>query len=90
MSKHGFDTLFPFVNAQVHLYGTLRRFSNQDTPGLWTGDIPEHATIRELMAEIGTTDREVSAASMNGRLCPLDTPIPPDAEIVLVTPIGGG
>ena len=76
--------------VQVHLYGTLRRFSDQETPGIWSGKLPTNATIRDLMNAIGTSDKEVSAAAINGKTYPFDTVIPPGAKIILVTPIGAG
>jgi sulfur carrier protein ThiS len=78
------------LKVQVHLYGTLRRFSDPDTPGIWSGELPSHATIRDLLKAIGTSDQEVSAAAINGKTCPFETRIPEGQKIVLVTPIGAG
>lgn len=78
------------MNVNVKLYGTLRRFSQPDTPGLWRGEIPPQTTIEGLVNLLGATSSEVSNAMINGEICPLDTEIPDGAAIILVTPMGGG
>jgi sulfur carrier protein ThiS len=78
------------MRVQVKLFGTLRRLSRPGTPGLWTGDIPERSTIRDLLAILGTSDKELAAASINGELVDLDAPILRDAQVTMVTPVGGG
>ena len=76
--------------VKVKLYGTLRRLSNPDTPGLWQGEIQEGATLLDLIALLGTREEEVAAAAIDDRVCPLETIIPPGSVVVLVTPVGGG
>lgn len=77
--------------VRVKLYGTLRRLSQTGTPGRWQGEIAPGARLIDLITLIGSSEREVSAASIDGTVCPLETVIPEDVqEIVLVTPIGGG
>ncbi len=78
------------MQVRARLYGTLRRFSLPDTPGRWTGELPQGATIGDLLEHLGIEPREVAAASIGGEIKPLDTAVPADAEVVLVTPIGGG
>ena len=78
------------MKVHVHLYGTLRRFCDPETPGIWSGELPSDATSRDLLEAIGTTDREVAAASINGKTCPFDTQISEGLKIVLVTAIGAG
>ncbi len=78
------------MKVHVHLYGTLRRFSQSQTPGLWSGELPQGANLQDLMKAIGTTEREVAAASIHGKPCSFDTEIPEKAEVILVTNIGGG
>lgn len=74
----------------VKLFGTLRRFSNQETPGLWQGEVPSGTTLLGLIALLGTTEQEVAAAAINGKVMPLETEISEDAVVTLVTPMGGG
>ena len=78
------------MKIQVHLYGTLRRFSDPETPGIWSGELPLKTTIRDLMDAIGTSEQEVSAAAINGTTFSFDTEIPEGAKVILVTNIGGG
>lgn len=78
------------MRITVKLFGTLRRLSNPDTPGLWTGEILEGSTILDLLHLLGTSERELAAASINQKVVELNAVIPQDAEIVLVTPVGGG
>ena len=75
---------------EVKLYGTLRRLSNKETPGLWQGEVPAGIRIYDLIRILGTKEAEVAAAAMNGEPCELDVVIPAGAVITLVTPFGGG
>ncbi len=76
--------------VKVKLFGTLRRLSDKDTPGLWQGEIPEGIRIYDLIEILGTKEAEVAAAALNGEPCGLDSIIPAEAVITLVTPFGGG
>jgi sulfur carrier protein ThiS len=78
------------MQVTVRLYGTLRRFSNLETPGLWSGEIPEGSTISDLLRLLGTSERELAAATIENRIVEINAAIPENAEIVLVTPVGGG
>jgi sulfur carrier protein ThiS len=78
------------MRVTVKLFGTLRRFSNPATPGLWQGDLPIGTKIVDLIKILGTTDAEVAAAALNGEACSLETAIPEDTVVTLVTPVGGG
>jgi sulfur carrier protein ThiS len=74
----------------VKLYGTLRRLSLPETPGLWKGEVPAGINVRELINFLGTREGEVANAAINGEVCPLDTLVPENAVVILVTPVGGG
>lgn len=78
------------MKVTVRLYGTLRRFSLPETPGIWRGELPVGRSLRDLVRAVGAEEREIAAASLNGIVRPLDTEIPEGAEILLVTPMGGG
>ncbi len=78
------------LRVTVKLFGTLRRLSQAETPGLWQGSIPDGTCISDLITMLGTKEAEVAAASLNGVVVPLDTGIPDEATIMLVTPVGGG
>jgi sulfur carrier protein ThiS len=75
---------------KVKLYGTLRRFSLNETPGVWQGEIPEGACVRDLIAILGSSEAEVAAAALNKEPCCLEDVIPDGAVVTLVTPVGGG
>jgi len=74
----------------VKLFGTLRRLSCKDTPGLWKGEIPPGTSLRALIELLGTREAEVAAAAIDGVVLPLETEIPAGATVTLVTPVGGG
>jgi molybdopterin converting factor small subunit len=78
------------IHIRVKLYGTLRRFSRPETPGLWPGDVPQGTCIEDLLHLLGTSSAEVSNAAIDGQVVPFKTPIPDGAEVTLVTPVGGG
>jgi hypothetical protein len=78
------------MQITVKLFGTLRRFANPETPGRWQGEVPLGLTVRGLIVLLGTQPAEVAAASINGEPAAFDVSIPPDALVVLVTPVGGG
>lgn len=78
------------MEVRVRLYGTLRRFSQSGTPGLWVGTLPPGARLTDLLKEIGVNEREVAAAAMGSVVVPMETEIQTDTEIILVTHVGGG
>ncbi len=78
------------MRVTVKLFGTLRRFSAKRTPGLWKGEIPAGCTLAELAARLGAPDGEVAAGAINGETLPLDTVIPENATVILVTNVNGG
>ena len=78
------------MQVTVKLFGTLRRFSNPGTPGMWVGEIPEGSTIRDLAGILGTDEKELAAASINNQNVDFDVVIPGQASVILVTPFGGG
>ena len=78
------------MHVRVKLFGTLRRLSQPGTPGVWEGEIPAGSRISDLVILLGTKEAELAAASINNQPAPFDTIIPPDAVVILVTPVGGG
>lgn len=74
----------------ARLFGTLRRFASPGCPGLWRGDLPNGSTVGDVVRAFGAEEREVSAATLNGVLVPLTAVVPPAADLVLVTLMGGG
>ena len=78
------------MQVTVKLYGTLRRLSLKETPGVWQGEIPAGASILELLSILGTVEAEVAAAAINKEPAPLTAIIPEAAVVTLVTPVNGG
>lgn len=78
------------MKVTVRLYGTLRRFSLPETPGLWRGELAAGSSLRDLLGAVGAEEREIASALVNGIVRPLDAEISEGAEILLVTPMGGG
>jgi sulfur carrier protein ThiS len=78
------------MQVRVKLYGSLRRLSNEKTPGMWQGDLPPGSLIRDLIATLGTGETEVAAAAIHGEICPFDQEIQDGMVISLVTHVGGG
>jgi len=78
------------VIIRVKLYGTTRRLLQPETPGRWQGEVPPGTTIADLIQFLGSTTAELSNAMMNGQICSFDSEIEDGAEILFVTPVGGG
>lgn len=78
------------MKVRAFLFGTLRRLSQPDTPGLWEGDISPGITINEFLHQIGAEKYEANAAVINGMSCNLDDKILEESEITIVTRMGAG
>jgi sulfur carrier protein ThiS len=78
------------MKVRVKLFGTLRRLSLPETPGRWEGEVPDGTTVQEMLRLLGAGKYECNAAAINGEPCTLDDVIPLQAEITVVTPMGGG
>jgi sulfur carrier protein ThiS len=74
----------------LKLFGTLRRFSQPGTPGLWQGEVPEGCTIRDLITLLGSMEAEIAAVAVNGEVRPLDSLVPDGAMLMMVTHVNGG
>jgi molybdopterin converting factor small subunit len=78
------------IAVTVRLFGTVRRFSQAGTPGTWRGQVPRGISVRGLIELVGSSDREVAGATVDEEFVGFDHKIMQDAEVKLVTPIGGG
>jgi sulfur carrier protein ThiS len=78
------------MKVRVKLFGTLRRLSLPETPGRWEGEVPDGTTVQEMLRLLGAGKYECNAAAINGEPVELNAEIPPDVEITVVTPMGGG
>lgn len=78
------------MEIQVKLYGSLNRFSQPDTPGLWQGEIPQGSRLQDLIAQIGIPEKEIWIAAINGAANAFDAEIPDGAKVIIVTARGSG
>ena len=78
------------MQVKVKLFGTLRRLSKPGTPGIWQGELPDGTKVKDLFELLGAGKYEVYTAAINGNPCTFDDVIPDGAEVILVTPVGGG
>ncbi len=74
----------------LHLFGTLNRFAQPDTPGIRAMDIPDGSNVIDLLKILKTKDNEVAAAAVNGKTCPFDKELQDSDEVYLLTALGGG
>ncbi len=78
------------MTVTVVLVGTLRRYSLPESPGEWSGQIPEGSRLRELARAIGIPEGLARSAAIDGTLANLDTPIPTGARVMFFSPVSGG
>ena len=78
------------MRVKARLFGTARRHSNVSTPGIWEGELPQGATVADLVAAVGSSQREINTAAINGLSVAFNTVIDGTMNIVLVTVVGGG
>jgi sulfur carrier protein ThiS len=78
------------MRVRVRLYGTLRRFSAEDSPGETTVEVRPGTTVAEVIRSVGAPMREVYVAAVDGAAVPVSFVLERDCELVLVTPAGAG
>jgi sulfur carrier protein ThiS len=75
----------------VRLYATLRAYLPKATSGAKTAlEVPEGATLGDLLAQLGLPQNEVKVTFVNGRARPLNWVLQPEDEVGVFPPIGGG
>lgn len=75
---------------EVRLYATLRRYAIDRTDGVVTIDLPEGATIGELLDGLGIPADEVKLAMVNGIHAEVGRVLATSDRIGLFPPVGGG
>ncbi len=75
---------------RVRLYGTLRRFSAEDSPGEVTVEVRSGASVADVIRIVGAPLREVYIAAVDGAAVPFSYALEQECELVLVTPVGAG
>ena len=74
----------------VHLFGSLQRFSQSDTPGIRKMDVPEGSRVEDLIKMLKTKEREVVGSAINSKTCPFETELQDGDDVFLITALGGG
>ena len=74
----------------IHLFGTLNRYSQTDTQGIRTMDVPDGSNVLGLLKILKTKDKEVVATVVNGKTCPFDRELQDGDDVYLLTALGGG
>ncbi len=75
---------------EVRLYATLRRYAVDRTDGVVTIDLPEGATVGELLDGLGIPADEVKLAMVNGIHAEVWRVLIASDRIGLFPPVGGG
>ena len=79
----------------VKLYAGLARHVAQDGKTAVAGaplevELPEGATIANLITELELPEDEIKVTFVNGRACPRDRELEPGDEVGVFPPVGGG
>ena len=78
------------MKIRVVLHGNLARYGAPGTPGEWAGELPAGSSLRDLIRLLGIKDGEAAAATINGTLKGLDSPVPDGARVLLLPWMAGG
>jgi len=79
------------MRVRVKLFATLSRHLAGGMPGTpFETEVPDGATVADLMNRLNLPREEVKVAFINGRTRPLDWPLEPGDEAGFFPPIGGG
>ncbi len=79
------------ITVHVKLFATLR----EHRPGLAMGeafavDLPEGATVRDLVRQLGLPQEEVKAVYVNALFREMDLVLADGDELGIFPPVGGG
>jgi len=79
------------MRVRVRLFAMLRHYL-PDVPvgGYAERDLPEGATVSDLLASLGVPETEARVVFVNGRARPPDWRLQPGDEVGIFPPIGGG
>lgn len=76
------------MQVSVTMWGNLRRFAPRGV-GSTIVQLPDNATVEDLTMQIGAK-HEVYAASVNGKVVSLSTPLSPSDRVFLFDHLHGG
>ncbi len=79
------------MDVQVKLYASLTRYYAKATAGTpFEINLPESATIVDLVNRLKLPKEEVKVFFVNGRARPIDWPLEPGDEVGIFPLVGGG
>ena len=79
------------MRVYVKLFATLRRYVENAGYGVpFEVDLPEGATIADLIHHLNLPAEEVKLAFVNARARPEDWRLEPGDEVGIFPPVGGG
>jgi len=79
------------LRMRVKLYATLGRYSGSRAPGVpFEVELPNGATVADLVNRLNLPGEEVKVAFVNGRARPMDWRLEPGDEVGIFPPVGGG
>jgi molybdopterin synthase sulfur carrier subunit len=79
------------MRARIKLFATLGRYHPGSLPGTpFEVDIPESATLAELIQKLDLPPDEIKIIYVNGRTQPADYVLQPGDDVGIFPPVGGG
>lgn len=79
------------MRVRVKLYASLRKYAPDGSSGsAFEVELPEGATLEELVRGLNIPPDEARIAFINGLICELDHPLKSGDEVGLFPPIAGG
>lgn len=77
------------MRLQVELHGDLKKYS-KGSNGKFDLELPEKATVADLVKHLGVDKDEEWSAAINGQLAYPEDSLKEGAEVLLFPPIAGG
>lgn len=79
------------MQVEVRLYGVLRKYLPNTRPGEgYKVDLPEGATVADLMSALGMPVDDVNQAFVNGQTVDLAHVLADGDNVRVFSPLGGG
>lgn len=78
------------IPVTVVFFADLRRFLPRGANGPQRYTVKPGATVADLLEVIGIASDTDLTAAVDGELASRDTPLHPDAEVMLLSPMEGG
>ncbi len=79
------------MKVRVKLFATLCRYFSNAAPGIpFEMELPEGATVADLVNSLKLPREEVKVFFVKGRARPIDWPLEPDDEVGIFPLVAGG